>query len=375
MRRIEVSALSKQQEEAVMHPLSESVLVVGAPGTGKSVVLTQRAERAALMARRSKSHPRVLCVARQTPLMMAIRGRMKTTLEVTVETLGDTPDAAIRAGAWSNTQHVLVDEAQDFELQALESLCMIERPITATADDNQRTRLRNGPTRAEIVAMLSRNGAACQVFDLDMNYRNTPQIHAFASCFHFAKTTLLPRVGVGDGDWPEVIVTAADGVKVAELIAKTAQPLFGREIGVVVCGGSNREVETLTEQLKTLGLEARHFAGSTSKGDSSKTAKESMAVALSPGEPGVKVLGHRWVKGLEFDAVIALHFCSILPTPRNGEPDKTGFGDAYIVASRARSHLFLVERAGPNEQTNAARERVRRTLEQTAVPAKYYRFR
>ena len=114
MRRIEVSDLSKQQEEAVMHPLSESVLVVGAPGTGKSVVLTQRAERAALMARRSKSHPRVLCVARQTPLMMAIRGRMKATEEVTVETLGDTPDAAIREGAWSNTQHVLVDEAQDF---------------------------------------------------------------------------------------------------------------------------------------------------------------------------------------------------------------------------------------------------------------------
>ena len=235
----------------------------------------------------------------------------------------------VEQGKFDRFRHVLVDELQDFGLEALRliaALSPIEKglsdPLCVVGDGHQRI-------YSKVPIALSRAGINVRGRSrrLKINYRTTEQIRQWAH-------GLLAGVEVDDldggvvetvadqsvmrGAEPE-IVKAATPEKAAAAIVAWAQGLieFGLGSHEICVTPIKREIINAlqTAGIKTLELKARQ---------------------VDPGqeEPGVRYGTKQRIKGLEFKAVAL-----VLSDNCSGSTERYA---NYVAATRAREHLLIV---------------------------------
>lgn len=235
----------------------------------------------------------------------------------------------VEQGKFDRFRHVLVDELQDFGLEALRliaALSPIEKglsdPLCVVGDGHQRI-------YSKVPIALSRAGINVRGRSrrLKINYRTTEQIRQWAH-------GLLAGVEVDDldggvvetvadqsvmrGAEPE-IVKAATPEKAAAAIVAWAQGLieFGLGSHEICVTPIKREIINAlqTAGIKTLELKARQ---------------------VDPGqeEPGIRYGTKQRIKGLEFKAVAL-----VLSNNCSGSNERYA---NYVAATRAREHLLIV---------------------------------
>ncbi|GIW88678.1 MAG: DNA helicase [Isosphaeraceae bacterium] len=122
-------------------------------------------------------------------------------------------------------RHILVDELQDTnrpQIQIVERLARAGHGnLTAVGDDAQSIYRFRGADYDNILRFPERNPDA-RIFSLDLNYRSTPQIVAFAAAVIAANQTGFPkhlRATRPDGPRP-ALVAAADTFEEAEIVCQ-----------------------------------------------------------------------------------------------------------------------------------------------------------
>lgn len=370
-------------------PPEGTVLIVGPPGTGKSVIAFHRAH----MLQQLKRDPRVIMYNKVLRRYTSSRGSVASDVEVstlhswaggwwsgllrrrfarlpTVDRDGYALDwAAIQVHAVEqassqggaqvvNWGHLVIDEGQDFppSMYACLQLTMNvanasgaspKLAVTVLADENQRLTPSKNSTINEIRQNLGLHAGDRNVFSLKKNYRNTRQVADFAKCFYVGLPTGKPDAPSRTGDLPAVSVVAADTHKkfltaCAEKIAKYARLRRTEEIAVLVMREAVRG--PMLNRLKAR-LEGEKVA-IQSYSSSDEEFKD--ADALTFDKPGhITVLNAASAKGLEFDAVFVIDPGSLMSA---GSADINARMTLYVLCSRARSFLNVMLLADDNAE-------------------------
>lgn len=362
MRLPSESELSREQREVCQAPLNGTTLVLGPPGSGKTVVAVFRLEAARKLGveARVAVHNRVLSrytglegtfhtwfkdwwcratgsPARAIPRVESDWGYRPVDYAETIRKIaGQFRDRVRTDGHWG---HLILDEAQDFPVEAHQLLNLVPmvvfadagksgRPsLTILADENQRITESNA-TIAEI--MHAHYLTSDDVYTLTKNYRNTREIAKVARFFHVGAATGVPELPTRRGNKPQFVRTS--GVRdAAERIANYALMHPDHEIGVLVQYKPTRSrfFSELCSRLSVRGVRVQQYDGSPGNAD-----------GLVFDKPGtVTVLCYSSAKGLEFDAV----FLPELQTLRvDGEAEDFAKMNLYVMCSRARTHLVLM---------------------------------
>jgi DNA helicase II / ATP-dependent DNA helicase PcrA len=359
------SQLSREQKEVLSAPADGTLLIVGPPGSGKTVIAVLR-ERA-LKKRRKPVESAVFTNVltkytgnKQTFYgwihnwwRTATRKRFPSHSEIdadeTEHWVHDYPKAIdlatnqfrndlLEKGHWG---HLILDEAQDFPPLAHKFLFQIQhkvfgggdlekRPsICILADENQRISSRNST-----LSQIKQAHAFIEPNDeylLSQNYRNTKQIAAFASHFYVGLASGIPKSPTASGDKPTVFVADLDSA--VNRVVTYANNHPDQEVGVLVQYNKTRKqfFNKLKYRLKDTDTHVQTYG--------SQPEEHKDASKLVFNKPGViTVLCFASAKGLEFDAV----FLPQLQTLRTeGVDSDVVRRNLYVMCSRARSHLFL----------------------------------
>lgn len=382
MRFPKISELDKDQS-AIYNgaPPEGTVLIVGPPGTGKSVIAFHRAHLLQQLGRR----PRVIMYNKVLARYTSGRGNVAS--KVKVSTLhswaGGWWSGIVRRGYarlptvagdgyaldWAAMQveavrkassqggaevvnwgHLVIDEGQDFppSMYACLQLTMnvanasgAEPKLAATvlADENQRLTPTKNSTINEIRQNLGLHAGDRNVFSLKKNYRNTREVAEFAGCFYVGLPTGKPDTPTRTGDRPVVSLVAADNHKkflsaCAEKIAMYAKLRRTEEIAVLVMREAIRG--SMVNRLKA----RLHGDAIAIQSYSSSDEEFKDADVLAFDKPGhVTVLNAASAKGLEFDAVFVIDPGALMSA---GSADINARMTLYVLCSRARSFLNVM---------------------------------
>lgn len=360
MRLPSFSELSEEQLDVCQAPLDGTTIVIGPPGSGKTVVALFRKSTA------EKLDAQTGVVVYNNVLQTytgagrtfykwlstwwrSITGSAYPKLEATSGSSWRPPDftamiaslvrqyrdAALTRGHWG---HLIIDEAQDFGREAHALLANVptlvfgglevsERPsITILADDNQRITSDNS-TIADIVSLHQLTDD--DVYELRRNYRNTREIAEVAAAFYVGTKTGIPDPPERRGNKPALVRTRDIDDAVAR-IASHARGHPEQEIGVLVQYTSMRTklFNKLAHRLRGSGIRVQTFGS----GDDAR--------GLAFDTPGtVTVLAFASSKGLEFDAVFLPELQSVDFSSSSADAARMTL---YVMCSRARETLTLL---------------------------------
>lgn len=365
MRLPPESALGLEQKEVINAPSEGTILVVGPPGSGKTVVAVLR-ERA--LKKRRESVASVVfnnVLTRYTGNDLTFHAWLNewwkaatgggfpagsfvdakgervwsqdyvTGMQLAAQSLKSRLQAR---GHWG---HLILDEAQDFPPDAHRLLFQIQQRVFAhlpddkrpslclLADENQRITPANSTLkqiRQAHAFMSSRDE-----YPLTKNYRNSRPIAEFAAHFYVDLPTGIPTLPTVAGDKPRVFVADLD--QSVDRVVTHARNHPNEEIGVLVQYNATRTkfFNKLKHRLKDTKIKVQTY------GTKPEVHKDSSKLAFD--EAGtVTILCFASAKGLEFDAV----FLPELQTLRldGAERDQVRMS-LYVMCSRARSQLWL----------------------------------
>lgn len=373
MRFPNLSELDREQRKIYANaPTDGAILIVGPPGTGKTIMAFHRAQKLKSLGQ----DPKVIMYNRVLRRYTSKRGNVAP--DVPVETMhtwvngwwrrcsgrafprvsGSTydidwqvlgTDAVVLAAddsrkhkiAWG---HLLLDEGQDFppsmylamgQIQSVLKIKDVPTQLTIFADDNQRLQAERNCRISDIRMNLFISGDPNRNFVLTKNFRNTKQIAKFAAYYQVGNESGASELPERDGDVPQVVFAKNDR-EVADLVANNAKGKPNKQIGVIVCG-SSKAVKRVYNQLKARidsgGMDTivqTYVSGDDDHSDD-KLDFESKG--------SITVLHPQSSKGLEFDIVFFVGM-------ERMTMDSSGFLNErmtlHVMASRARSELYVV---------------------------------
>ncbi|MDP4527434.1 DUF2075 domain-containing protein [Alkalimonas delamerensis] len=352
-------------------PSDGAVLVVGPPGTGKTVVAFHRALRLS-----SDGTPVVLIMFNKVLSQYAnsvdvehniqilnlhkwvpkwYRQAFKSNPPKISPTMFDWPEIHNRIRRLSNIEllerlswgHLIIDEGQDFPEPMYEALmALVEHPsllpksrptLTVFADENQTITSENS-TISQIRFALNATVKNKRYWHLFKNYRNTREISDFATYYQLTgrSATKVPDI---KGVKPNSIFFPSHR-QVAEHITNYVNNNGLVDVGVLSFG-TKGDVKNIFNELRQLKDENKlpyrlqmYFSGDP------RLSLHSDAKQLSFNTPpSITVLHIKSSKGLEFDAVFAVNLHS---EKRNFDASSQELiKDMYVVSSRARRILFF----------------------------------
>lgn len=360
MRLPKESELSREQKEVCFAPASGPMLVVGPPGSGKTVVAVFR--QRALLKKESKVATLVFnkVLSRYTTsektFLTWVKGWWKATTRRSAPLVNgeqfalDWERMRIEAGdgAKSDVQergdwgHLILDEAQDYPpvahefLSAVQSL--VERSpgarrapsVCILADENQRLTDRNSTLEQIRRAYLL---AHQDTYHLKRNYRNTKEIAELAAHFYAGLASGVPEPPVRRGDRPKLLVTSGIDEAV-DRIAKYAALHEDEEIGVLVQFDGTRKklFNKLVHRLKGKSVAVQTYG--------SQDPEHQDAGKLRFDHPGtLTILCFGSAKGLEFDTVFLPELQTV---PSDSSQRDQVRMRLYVMTSRARKGLWLM---------------------------------
>lgn len=331
--------LSAEQVEVHNIPPEGIHLVVGPPGSGKTVVALRRTHNLSNQAK----EPVVLIYNHTLEdylggamQELGIAGNVDTQLrwfgkwykaafsEWVPNTAPYVPDwdrvlDRLEETEFTQVDHVLIDEGQDFNPLFFRVMRKVARNLMVFADENQRLTEQNS-TLDEIRKNLRLQ--LNQVHRLTRNYRNSRPIAEFAAQFYAGMRTGIPDLPDRAGDKPSVLLKR-DTNSMVGIMERAA--INNREASIGVFLPSNALVKTYFNR-----LDAR-LPGQVQMYD--WRTKNEMDFAGKR----ITILAYPSAKGLEFDRV----YLPELQTQRtDANPDSTKM-KFYVLCSRAREHLVL----------------------------------
>ncbi|TPL00659.1 hypothetical protein FJ938_21935 [Mesorhizobium sp. B2-4-14] len=371
MRFPTLSDLDREQRRIYGNaPADGAILVVGPPGTGKTVMAFHRAQKleklgqdphvimfnkvlAKYTSSRSGVAPKVGVSTMHSwagKWWKRATGSWPPTIagdswthdwgEICARALNAFHNGASRRFTWG---HLIIDEGQDFPPQMYMTLGMmlkqmealgVKAQITIFADDNQRLQANRNSRIKDIKNYLFIGGAANRVFGLKKNFRNTRPIAEFAKHFQVGNESGIAELPDADGESPQVVFAANDR-DIAEFIARKAKISSGKQVGVIVYGGG-ADVKRAYNQVKMRVSELAkppHLQMYLS-GHGTHTNE---ALDFESGNT-ITFLHAQSAKGLEFDVVFFLGMEGM-------SVDTSGFFNErmalYVMSSRARSELYV----------------------------------
>ena len=365
MRLPAESQLSREQKEVIAAPTEGTILVMGPPGSGKTVVamlreraLKKRREQAALVVFNNvltqytgndltfqtwlndwwKRATGAFFPAGHGYDTNGRRTWSQHHSKAIELALGAKRAALTQRGHWG---HLILDEAQDFPREAHRLLFQVqqrvfsdladdERPsLCLLADENQRITSTHSTIEQirEAHAFLTER----EEYELTRNYRNTRPIASFAAHFYVGLPTGIPQLPSTEGDKPHVFVANLDTA--VDRIVTYAKNHPNEEVGVLVQYDNTRTkfFNKLTYRLESTEIRVQTYGA--------KSKKHNVASKLVFDEHGiVTVLCFASAKGLEFDAVFLPELQTIDVKGRERDTIRMNL---YVMCSRARTHLWL----------------------------------
>lgn len=371
MRFPSLSDLDREQRRIYGDaPADGAILVVGPPGTGKTVMAFHRAQKleklghdphvimynkvlAKYTSNRSDVAPGVdvstmhvwagkwwkRATGTWPPTIAGDRWAHDWS-EICARALNAFQNGAPHRFTWG---HLIIDEGQDFPPQMYIALGIMMRQFeshgiiaqaTIFADDNQRLQADRNSRIKDIKDFLFMGGASGRIFGLKKNFRNTRPIAKLAKHFQVGNESGVSELPDADGEKPQVIFAANDK-DIADFIARKAKINPGKQVGVIVYGGGN-DVKRAYNQVKMRVSEL-------AKPPRLQMYLSGHAIHTVEGldlESGntITFLHTQSAKGLEFDIVFFLGMEGM-------SVDTSGFLNErmalYVMSSRARSELYI----------------------------------
>ena len=339
--------LSKEQDEILDLPLDANHLIIGPPGTGKTVMAIHRAR----MLHEKRGEPTLILMYNKllcTYTSAAIEGLGIEGIATTYhkwfpnffkEAYGIAPPKIDRyTFDWEaclkvivsnpippkKKYHLLVDEGQDMPKAFFILLPHIAQTLTVFADENQSIT----PDQSTIADIKSATGIT-EVHTLTLNYRNTLPIAKLAASFHVGIQTGIAKVA-DTGRGGSLPVLDAD-----ENISSAVTRLVNLE-----SSRSNEPIGVLVFKKEIQKKLYNRLLGKTRRTPQIYSSDEEVMrdrEAVDWTKPGIKIVAYQSAKGLEFNTVILPEFQAY-----TFPPDSLAFRMMlYVLVSRARKELFI----------------------------------
>ncbi|AMO54986.1 hypothetical protein GZ77_00035 [Endozoicomonas montiporae] len=350
--------LTKDQRRVLRLPADGQYLVVGAPGTGKSVVALWRMKE---LENKQNVHfltfNHVLNHANKILLGDDVSGNMSTAMSWlydlhwnivggTAQTYHTDKMPEIEAhkpdyekvserfeqhNANFSDHSLIIDEGQDLPpdwYECIESLSI--ENFFVVADQNQQITDENS-SRKDIEEVLGLENS--DVIELKENWRNTTAIAAFSNYFYTDKTSPKPRLP----NRPSVNTPILFEYKTIDRVKEQILSEYDRDpsklIGFFVANENKRE--WWTKDLQKDDKSRKYSAPVVSTYFSDQKG----SVNIDFGNGGIVVLNDKSVKGIEFDIVFIL-VDGFKPISNDKE---SLMKRLYVMSSRARERLYLLK--------------------------------
>lgn len=337
--------LSREQDDIFNLPLDGKHVVVGPPGTGKTVMAVYRAE----MYKKAKNSIRFVVYNNTLNQYLAYSKQQKRIASNTstlhkwfyswhFHTFGKAPPQLEKyvfdwerilknmmkyKGEFKKLDAIIIDEGQDFPREFYLVLQVLAHNITVFADENQRI-TQNNSTLQEIMTSLG----VKQYYPLTRNYRNTQQIARLAQHFYADLESGIPKLPQRKGPKPKLCLSS-DLKSQGKRIATYASNNKRHHIGVFV--NTKQQQLSLKRQLEEI----------TDVPIQTYINNDRYNGELDFSEPGIKIINYRSAKGLEFNTVF-LPELDTLRTDADEDLQKMLF---FVLMSRARDQLWLMSKS------------------------------
>lgn len=333
------SELEKKQKDVLNLSIKDNFLIVGGPGTGKTVLAVYRAKKAI----NESQYKPVLLLVYNNPLKEYISASLKqlkmTNIDVSTYhqwifdiykeyQLGTVPkvgndfnwDRVVPAISRIGKKyfHIIVDEAQDFPVPLVDLLKRVSENRTFFIDPNQA--IEEGKTNAS--EFLRSLFTPDKVRELSKNFRNTKEIRDLASLFCIKDE---PPISSESGRKPVAIkCNPGNFDSLNALMMGIIKRYPGKNIGIITNSRMLTKVyDYLKKNLPTEIPVQMH--------------KSQTAHRINFSKAGVKVVSFGTMKGLEFDAVLIPLFDKI----DSHNDDIIDNNRIYVAVTRTLGDLYL----------------------------------
>ena len=358
-----IQDLSKEQEQARALPLTGQHLIIGGPGTGKSVLTLLRARRLAVekqdyrflvynhLLDRSNIQLFEGTLASETwhgwfnATFQSITGRRPARLAQQANgfrphdwnRIKEVAEACNLTGG-SGRFLLVIDEGQDMPQEFYDTLVALgfENFFVAADQNQQITESRSSRQDIEEALGLETD----EVVELRQNYRNSLSIWKLAMAFYTGDRASPPSEAPNrrEGSVPNLITYAPDQFPdLVRGIVRRAQNNPSRLIGVIAPNNKVRE-----RYLKGLQAAKR----STNVPDD-ELQLETFHVSYRPevrfDRGGILVINAQACKGLEFDEVVCADIDEHYINPEDLNATRKLF---YVIVARAREAVFMFRQEG-----------------------------
>lgn len=337
--------LSKEQDGVFRLPLSGTHLVVGPPGTGKTVIAVYRAE----LYKKGGQATRFLMFNNTLNQYLSYAVELRNLGDVTStfhkwfwewykHTYKTDPPqiddfifdwqkiheniASKGLNGFEKFSHLVIDEGQDFPIGMYQVLPLFVDNLTIFADENQRI-FEHNTTVKEIQRTLGLK----KIHNLTRNYRNTRQIAEFASHFYAGLDSGIPDLPDRQGSLPRLNVGLPWDNQM-RLMSTYAKNNAAKQIGIFA--GTKNQVYAI---YKSLGSELQ---GTVPLQMYVSGDRYNSSIDFS--KPGIKIMCYNSAKGLEFDTVF-LPLLHERRTDANIDNENMRF---FVLTSRARDELIMM---------------------------------
>lgn len=363
-----IQELNKSQDEALALPMEGQHLIIGGPGTGKSVVALIRAKQ---LARAQKTYRTLVynhvldqsnqhLFGQEEPLSSKtweswVRGILMHYFK-DVPTLPPAPSSNFRAIDWEaakqwarelkdvddhSQRFLVIDEGQDMPVAFYEFLVALGfENFYVTADQNQQLAPERCSSRQDIENALGIE--PYETLELKMNYRNSHSVARLAQHFYpddpASPRPDLPVETVSRGI-PELWHYGdSDKPSLAELAERVLQlsDRFPRKL-IAVITPNNRCREKFVAALEDANPVLDHGVPPI------QTFHSGAKASLDFGTGGVIVINAQSCKGLEFETVILADIDLHEPT----QDTYALMSRFYVMVARAREQVIFLRTGEP----------------------------
>ena len=343
----DLGSLTSEHDVVLGKPLGSSFIVIGPPGTGKTIMAIYRARMLARSGRKTLllMFGRVLSEYTKAAIAAENLSGVVSTYHSWFPQFwkrcygGQPPKVSQWIFDWnaclqkiitdpppiSERCHIVVDEGQDMPKDFYMLLWSISESLTIFADENQRITSEQS-TIAEIKAATGIEN----VVSLSANYRNTREIAKFAATFYTGLQSGIPALPSSHGEQP-FLLTFSKLHQTISYISHYENENLGLTIGILLQRVD--DAASFYNRLEKKVVNPVEIYLNLKQGGHSKARQQ-----VEFKNPGIKILTYASAKGLEFDTVFLPELQSVTGDPHSDDL-RMRF---YVMAARAKRTLGLL---------------------------------